>query len=420
MRRAWLAMTAGLVLFAATVLSAVWLGTYYFEHATRPENATVTIINGTDALVRSPGDDDWRYISETTTIAEGDQVSTTLGTVLWITLFDGSTIEVSEDTVLTLARMRSSRFLQSTKHVVLRPDRGTIYVAMAPHGEYDYSELSVETGSTRVIMADGEGRTEVGSFLVEVQPIAAGAGDVEETWVRAAVLRGAATLQTASGAQRLLDDHQVRVDPQGNIGPVTAAVRELILDGAFRFGLANWVEFHDVSDDSSAPTRSGSVELVNERLNGENVVAAELLRGPGDNRPAVTGIRQRIGQTLRVYSSVRLTLDVKISAQTPILGGEETEQFPLVIELNYVDILGEDRQWSRRFYALEDPEQPVPLEAGSQVALDTWEHVIFDLRNLSPLPRQITSVVVYASGQSYQTTVTNISLTSSELGQTDL
>lgn len=420
MRRAWLVMFLGFVVFGTVLLASLGLAAYFYQHATRPESATVSIIRGTDALVRSPDDDDWRYITETTTISEGDQVSTTLGTVLWITLFDGSTVEVSEDTVLTLARMRSSRFLQSTKHIILRPERGTVYVAMAPHGEYDYSELSVETEGARVIMADGGGRSEVGSFLVEVQTFAADTPTPsEQKWIRAAVLRGAATLQTTQDAQRLLDDQQVRVDPQGTIGPVTPAVRQLIADGSFEFNLANWVEFHDAGDDTPAPIQSGSVELVDESLYGESVVAVELLRGPGEGGPAQAGIRQRIGQTLRVYSSVQLIFDIKISSQTPLSGGPELDQFPLVVELDYVDILGEERQWSRRFYALEDPAYPVPVEVGSQVDLDTWERVIFDLRNLSPLPRQITSIVVYASGESYQTTVTNISLTSSELGQTD-
>ncbi|CAN5827291.1 hypothetical protein BH20CHL1_BH20CHL1_03490 [soil metagenome] len=418
MRRAWLAMAAGLLVLAAVLTGATALGTYYYRHATQAETATVTIISGTNALLRSPGDEDWRYITETTTISEGDEVSTTLGTVLWITLFDGSTIEVSEDTVLRLARTRSSRFLQSTKHVVLRPERGTIYVAMAPHGEYRYSELSVELENASVTMTDGDGRTEVGSFLVEVQRVSANA-PIPSTyrWMRAAVLRGAATLQTESGAQRLLSDQQVRVDPSGVIGPVTSAVRELIVDGSFEYGLSNWVEFHDASGDSAAPTRAGSVELVNESLNGTSVVAAELLRAGDDEAPARTGIRQRIGQTLRVYSSVQLTFHIKISAQTPLAGGADLDQFPLVVELNYIDILGEERQWSRRFYALEDQSNPVPIETGSRVDLDTWEYVIFDLRKLSPLPRQITSVVVYASGRSYQTSVTNISLTSGELGQ---
>ncbi len=417
-RRAWLAMGAGLLVFAGVVVLVAFLGTFYFRHATQAETATVTIISGSNALIRSPNDADWRYITETTTVSEGDEISTTLGTVVWITLFDGSTVEVSEDTVLEVARMRSSRYLQSTKHIVLRPERGTIYVAMAPHGEYSYSELTVAAKDARVSMADEEGRAEVGSFLVEVQNLTAREqSPATHHWLRAAVLRGAATLQTEHASQRLVDNQQVRVDPTGTIGPVTPAVRELIVDGSFEYGLSNWVEFHDASSGAPAPTRAGSVELVNEWMHGESVVAVELLRGANGGSPARTGIRQRIGQTLRVFSSVQLAFHIKIAAQKPPGGGPELDQFPLVVELNYVDILGEERQWSRRFYALEESAVPIPNDVGSRLALNTWEQVIFDLRNLSPLPRQITSIVVYASGQSYQTMVTNLSLTSSELGQ---
>ncbi len=178
------------------------------------------------------------------------------------------------------------------------------------------------------------------------------------------------------------------------------------------------MEFHDAGEGGDAPIVSGAVELVNEWVSDESVVAVEFLRGAGDFRPAQTGIRQRIGQTLRVYSSVRLQFDLKIAAQDPPGGGPQLDQFPLVVELNYVDIMGEERRWTRRFYAIESEEHPVPVDIGSRVDLNTWEHVIFELHNLSPLPRQITSLVVYSSGQSYQTLVTNLSLTSSELGQT--
>lgn len=420
-RRAWLALTGGLLIFLAIALAVAALVNFYFRHATQPETATLTIISGSGALIRSPGTDDWRLITGTTPISEGDTLSTTLGTVLWITLFDGSTVEVSEDTVLTVSRMRSSRFLNSTKHIVLTPERGTVYVAMAPRGNYDYSELTVKIPTGEVTMADGNGASDTGSFLVEVQPMdPAAPAEFQEEWTRAAVLRGSATLETRKARMRLHGNEQVRIDANGSIGPLTEAVRQLIADGSFEYGLSNWVEFHDVGTTDAAPTTAGSVELVSDWIQGKSVVAVEFLRGSDDPRPARTGIRQRIGQTLRVYSSVRLEFDIKISAQEPHGGGAELTEFPLVVELNYVDILGEERQWSRRFYAIDNPEAPVPLESGSRVDLDTWEHIIFDLHNLSPLPRQITSVVVYASGRSYQTLVTNLSLTSSELGQSDL
>jgi hypothetical protein len=418
MRRAWMTLFAGLLLFATLVGAIAVAASFYFRHATQPEMAQLSIISGSGALIRSPGDLEFRLITGTTEVSENDEISTTLGTVVWVTLFDGSTVEVAEDTVLTLARMRTSRFLASTKHIVLEPQHGTIYVAMAPRGNYGYSELTIRTDVASVTMADGNGTHGPGSFLVEVQSTnPAVSEETASHSTRAAVLRGTAILEAGSVRQQLSENEQVQVDGSGRIGEVTTAIRELVTDGSFRFGLTSWVEFHDAGQRGSAPSTSGSVEFVNEWIRGQSVVAVEFLRGPGDPVPARTGIRQRIGQTLRVFSSVRLQLDLKISAQEPVGGGLELDEFPLVVELNYIDIMGEERQWQRRFYAIADPDHHVPLESGVRVDLNAWEHVIFELHNLSPLPRQITSIVLYASGQSYQTMVTNISLTSSELGR---
>jgi hypothetical protein len=418
MRRAWITLIAGILLFAMLLGMVGVVASFYFQHATQPEKAQLTIISGSGALIRSPGDVEYRLITGSTEVSEHDEISTTLGTVVWVTLFDGSTVEVAEDTVLRIVRMRTSRFLASTKHIVLEPQHGTIYVAMAPRGDYGYSELTVRTDVANVTMADGNGTHGPGSFLVEVQSTDPALPENEASHsTRAAVLRGAAILEAGDARQQLSENQQVQIDASGQIGEVTTAVRELVSDGSFRFGLTSWVEFHDAGQSGAAPSTSGSVELVNERIRGQSVVVVEFLRGPGNPVPARTGIRQRIGQTLRVYSSVRLQLDLKISAQEPVGGGSELDQFPLVVELNYVDIMGEERQWQRRFYAIADPDNHVPLESGVRVDLNAWEHVIFELHNLSPLPRQITSIVLYASGQSYQTMVTNISLTSSELGR---
>jgi hypothetical protein len=418
MRRAWITLFAGLLAFALLAGALVIAGNFYFRHATQPEKAQLTIISGSGALIRSPGDIEFRLITGETEVAENDEISTTLGTVVWVTLFDGSTIEVAEDTVLTLARMRTSRFLSSTKHIVLEPQHGTIYVAMAPRGNFTYSELTVRTEVADVTMADGNGTHGPGSFLVEVQSTDPSVPEDQASHsTRAAVLRGAAILEAGSSRQQLSENEQVQVDGSGQVGEVTTAVRQLVTDGSFRFGLTSWVEFHDAGQSGAVPSTSGSVELVNDWIRGQNVLAVEFLRGTGDPVPARTGIRQRIGQTLRVYSSVRLQFDLKISAQEPVGGGPDLNEFPLVVELNYIDIMGEERQWQRRFYAIADPDVHVPLESGVRVDFNAWEHVIFELHNLSPLPRQITSVVLYASGQSYQTMVTNISLTSSELGR---
>jgi hypothetical protein len=81
-----------------------------------------------------------------------------------------------------------------------------------------------------------------------------------------------------------------------------------------------------------------------------------------------------------------------------------------------VDLQGQTREWWHGFYILDDISNPVPVERGTRVSRGEWTTVNLDLRNLSPLPRQISSIVVYSSGHNYRSFVTNLSLTSSETG----
>jgi hypothetical protein len=388
---------------------------FYWGHATTREAATLQVISGNGALLRTPSDSEWRLITGATNVQEGDDISTALGTVVWLTMFDGSTVEVSEDTIVHIQRMRSSRFLKRTKHFILEPQRGALYVGMAPHGEYDYVEFTLRTPLASLTMADEAGRDDAGSFLFEVLGSDADAAPGSQG-VRAAVLRGGALLTTDKGQQRLTSTQQTIVAPDGGIGAVTTAVRELLQNGSFAQGLDGWVT--ETQGSQRPTTAGGSVELVPDAVDGTPVTAVEFLRG-GDQRDITqVGVRQRVGKTLRVYSSLLLQFDAKITDQRPLGGGDDQATFPLVIKLIYVDIQGREQEWSHGYYVYADPDRKTPAERGTRVEANRWQHTVFDLRSLSPLPKQITAIVVYASGAAYQTRVANLSLTSSELQAT--
>jgi hypothetical protein len=408
--------SAVFLVLAFGIFSAV---RFYFGHATRPEDAELQVVSGNGALIRSAHEREWRLITGSTEIHEGDEISTALGTVVWLTMFDGSTVEVSEDTVVRIARMRSSRYLDSTKNIILEPERGTIYIGMAAHEEYDYSEFTVRRPEGSITMSDEPGRETAGSFLVEVIP-AEGALELQiGNQVRMAVLRGEAHVSTSDQSIRLSANEQAIVAADGRIGPVTAAVRELIQNGDLEQGLSGWVEFEQQSPRTAGVAASGaSVELVSESIEGMATTAVEFLRGSEADDIVQIGIRQRVGQTLRVYSSLIVQFDVKITDQRPLGGGTDLLSYPFVVKLIYIDVEGQEREWSRGYYVLDDPVQKVPLDRAARVDLDKWQHIAFDLRGMSPLPKQVTAVVLYASGQSFQTRVANISLSSSELAST--
>lgn len=411
-RRAWMTLIGATLVFLLIAGGVVAAGVYYYIHATESRSASVDVISGSGALWRSGPNQGWRLINDGTQIGEGDQVSTALGTVLWITLFDGSTLEVSENSQVTFDRMRISRFRDRTKEVALTVDSGTVYLSMAPRANYEYSQFSVNAQDTRVVMSDESGRNEAGTFLVEVVSTGQTGADVPQL-VRAAALRGAVVVEAGDTPAKLTANQQVIIGPEEQIGEITPAVRQLITNGSFEFGMAGWSEFHDAGQ-SGTPDPAGAVVLEPVNL-GENETNAVYFIRETAKQPAQTGIRQTVGQTLRVYSSLELSFDVLIQDHLPYGGGDGLDQFPVIVELNYIDVGGEERVWRRGYYATADPDRPVPAEIASQIEADKWQRVVFNLQNLAPLPRQISSIVVYASGNSYRSAVANISLTSSEI-----
>jgi hypothetical protein len=419
-RRAWLVLGLASLTFAL-LAGGLLVGSYWvYRNATEPETARLSIVSGTGALIRSPGDVDWRLVTEDVTVREGDRVSTALGTVITLTLFDGSTVEVTEDTVVRIDRMRSSRFLERTKLVVLEPERGTIYIGMAPRGDFSISEITTRIGNLRVTMGDEEGRPDSGAYLVEVRDEPPGANAIEQT-VRVAVLHGAASVTRGEESMRLEANQQTLVDPSGQFSDVTTVVRELIVNGDFSHGLSSWIEFEQSSQRFAGDSEGTLVELVQDETTLGGAVVVELIKAGDWDDVAQVGIRQRIGKTLRVHTSLLLSFETRIVSQKPTVATASDSEFPLVIQIDYVDVDGHEQSWTHGYYAVEEAvaERHIPLQIATRVDLDRWQRIFFDLRSLSPLPRQITSIVLYASGQNYQTRVANVSLTTSELADAE-
>ena len=124
-RRAWLVIAGvSLVFFALLAVGSCGGSTLLLGARHHARSRDAAGYQRQWRAVRTPTDNEWRLVTSTTTVHEGDDVSTALGTVVWLTMFDGSTVEVSEDTIVHVARMRSSRFLNRTKHFILEPQRG--------------------------------------------------------------------------------------------------------------------------------------------------------------------------------------------------------------------------------------------------------------------------------------------------------
>jgi hypothetical protein len=413
--RAWFLLLVGFVVFLFLLFFAASTAYSYVVDGTEARTATLEPVSGQSLLVRSQGDADWRLVTSTTIVREGDQISTGSATAGWLTLFDQSTVEISENSLIQVRQMRTSRLFRDRKVMELEPIRGTIYVGMAPRGGFNSSELQVRAGPATVRMRDEIREAQTGSFLVETQrqdPL----GDETDSIlsVRVAVLRGEATVETEHATQSLAADQQIVVEPSGEHGEITRAKRELIRNGDFSRQLADWIEFHETSGDHAGET--GTIERVPVEDISASGAAVQIARSSraGDNWEA--GIQQSIGQSLRVHSSLNLSFDVRIDEQQPPGGGVRQTEYPLIVKLNYIDLHGQNREWWHGLYIQEDLDNPVPEERATLIERGEWVSINKDLRNLTPLPRQISSITIYSSGHNYRTYVTNISLTSSETG----
>lgn len=413
--RAWLLLLAGFAVFITIVAYSGTTAYSFVREGTQPHTATVEPVSGQSLLIRSDGEQDWRLVSERTTVQEGDRISTGSATAGWITLFDQGTIEVAENSLVRVERMRTSRIFRDKKEIEIEPIRGSVYIGMAPRGEFNSSLMRVSAGPVTVRMRDDLRTDQTGSFLVETQRMnPTGDEDDPILSVRVAVLRGEATVETDHDLRTLAADQQVVVDADSHLGNVTPAMRQLVRNGDFSRDLADWVEYHDHAGEAAG--ESGSIERVPVEFDGESGVALQISRSSGAANNWETGVQQTIGQSLRVHSSLNLSLDLRIDEQQPIGGGDALTEYPLIVKLDYIDVQGQDREWWRGFYVIDDLRNPAPEDRATRVQRGEWESISLDLRNLSPLPRQITAIRLYGSGHSYRTLVTNISLTSSETG----
>ncbi|MEX2425898.1 MAG: hypothetical protein WD401_03955 [Thermomicrobiaceae bacterium] len=416
--RAWILMLAGFAVFLFIFLISSIEVYSYFRDGTQPQTALLEPVSGQGLLLRSAGEEDWRLVSESATVREGDTISTGSATAGWITLFDQSTVEVSENSLVRIKRMRTSRLFTERKEIEIEPLRGTIHVGMAPRGEFNTSSLTVPSGPVTIRMRDEIRSEQTGSFLVETQRLDPGGNEDDPILaVRVAVLRGQATVETDHAQQTLSTNEQVVVGPGGEPGEVTSARREHVRNGDFSRDLADWVEYHGQSGDPG--TDSGTVQRVPTEGGSDSGVAVQFSRSTQTGTSWETGIQQTVGQSLRVHSSLNLGLDLRIDDQHPPGGGDEMTEFPLIVKINYVDLQGQNREWWHGFYVHESVAGPVPGERATRVVQGEWSSVSFDLSDLSPLPRQISSILVYSSGHNYRSFVTNLSLTSSEMGNYD-
>lgn len=412
MRRAWFVLVSAFVLLVAVVVIGVGAARWVYQNATAPETARLRIERDGDALIRRTGDTGWRVAEDGARVREGDVVSTSSEAIATVEFFDGSHVELMDDTTVEIARMRSSRFLKRTKLVVVEPVRGLVYASMEPSREFGYSEMILRSPTTTITASDEAGRGDKPVFLLELDDSRPQRGTV----TRAAALVGTATVESeaSGGTVDLSDGQQVVVDVKGEIGAVEPAARQLIGNGDFVSGLEDWGTL--ANRDQVRPGGEGPVTVAGPLSSAPSPYALNLFPRLSAGAPSTVGVQQEIGSTIREGGSVALSLDVLARGAETSSTRDEDEP-PLRIVLTYIDSEGRASEWTHAARLSPDGREPLPREQWTTIRPGEWQRITFDLGHLDPAIRQVTSLVVYASARDYQTTVTNIALTVRELAE---
>ncbi len=398
-RIAWLILSASFV--SCCVLAvAVPLGVRSFLlHATLSRPVYVTALSGT-AQVYPPGlnSDTPIAVTESRAIAEGGRVVTDDTSRSLMTIYADEqreqvlvTVQLSEDTAVTLHRIRVPRFglSQDPYHIHLDLERGRVYVTTQTAGD--------RPAMVQVVTPQATTSYDIGTFDVIASP--------EGTQVRA---RSGEAEVTAAGRAVTVDaGERVNVATgQPPDLPVPAALN-LVLNGTFEGRITPpWEEIVEVPP--GLPPGEVTVEDIGERR------AVRFARRAEDGAPNRVGILQSLDRDVQGYDSLLLSFDLQLLYQSVPGGGYLATEYPVMVDLFYTDVYGKDLHFYQGFYYQDLPAGSTYLPpTGEKVPLGIWYN--YESPNLYDLlkdtrPARVNSVTLYASGHDYNSLVSDVAL----------
>ncbi len=227
-RKAWRVLIVSFLVFTVLMTSAGAGILSYRTNATRPRTATVSqIVTGVQASVQKHQQIDRKVLAEGDILDEGDTVRTPQDTRVRIALFDGTSVELSGGTTMTIERLRTSQYLDRGATIVLQQDTGRVIIGTSADTGFVRANIAVRTRSGMI-----EARQPETNFRVLVLPEQDG---VPET-TSVSVLGGPAVSVTGAGQQVTVNNGQQTTVTVG-LTPTAPTVkqRELVANGTFSF-----------------------------------------------------------------------------------------------------------------------------------------------------------------------------------------
>jgi len=365
----------------------------FYVGATVAKDGTIEIVTGTVRLSRQGSTNDVAA-NNGDTVLEGYTVTTDNNARALLTLFDGSTVYIFENTQLYIKSLRTSRFTRNNTIIVLTERQGTLgeqqgrlRVGVAPPTTRDQTFVVV-TPQSSIDLQDGSYAIEVGAQGTTIS-VRAGIGVV--TAARSAV--------TIKRGQR----STVAVG-QPPSAPAPAAL-DLVVNGDFQQRDVGWTLKADVEAGRRDDIYGQTVFATDPTGTGVRFVRRGSKNSHGEN-----SVYQAINRDVSDYVSLKLSVDFKLIYQSLSGGGYLGSEYPIIVRITYRDANGAQYLWSHGFYYQNDAGYPTTY--GEQVPAEVWipyEKDLFALEGY-PKPFRLLSVEVAASGWDYESLLNMVSI----------
>jgi hypothetical protein len=409
-RLAWLLLWLGFLGFLVLCVGAA-LGVFAFATgADVARTATLVRAHRTQLEIQRAGQREWTLFpsdAREVILNEGDAVRTGPDTDALIELFDNSTLQLYYSSEVELTTLRTSRFFDRKKTVVVEQRRGVVNYSIAPPAPNLTGDLQVTSGEG----ADQVRATLPDSAIVRVSIVGADRTTVPYTQVT--VVKGEPVVALSGSYARPVPGQMVRAFAGGTLRSPEETLEELFVNGALVAPPEDPTEV--VQGWKIVPNPNTTIDppqaiTHTEALAAAEVRSVELTRATGQEGPQQIVMQQDLGgQQVGFYRTLTLQAQVKVVAQPPETG--PNGPFPLSLRLHYYDQEGLERTWIQVFYYDDSDGAAARVDpTGALVRKGAWQERTYDLKQLAPDMVRLGWFEVVGEGTEFSVWVSGLSL----------
>ncbi len=383
---AWVVLIAGFISFLVLVAGAFVAAKNFYETASVPLTSTLSLEQGI-VLFRDTLSSTLMNAHDQMELREGDELLVGQGSRAFISLSDGSKIQLYSGTQLHLTEMSRSRFHNGFTHTAVGLDKGTARIQVEKPDTTTFQFLASTPFGYALLTP--------GSFGLQVA----------DRQARISSRDGSATVYGKAGSAQLQTGEKVLLTKSEITGPLPEG-DQLITNGDFSSGFAHWTKLDN--PEPGRPVEPGKRTLSTQKIDGQDAIALSVSRVSPSGTHNETGLTQTINTDVSDYQSLQLSATIRVDEQNLSGGGYMGYEYPVMIRVHYRDANGNQIDWSHGFYYLNTDHSPTPN--GQEVQQGQWVHYSTDLMQAKPKPAQVISIDVLGAGHTYSGMMANVGL----------